>query len=809
MTKLFIMNGPEKGTTYVLDNDTITLGRVSSNDIQIKEKSISRHHLEIIRKGDHYFIKDLDSMNGTFIEGQLIRPGNEYLVDEGVPISIGKIVFSIGKECSEEIFSIQELGDLSDEFSNTAMVTAYKDRPMTEPKNLSLIYKVSNVLMQSRNIHEILEKMLDYIFELLTRIDRGVIILAAQDTGEITEVISRAPKKTHNQKKIFSSSIVNRVIQDGKAIIILDTFGQDEADLSISMEMMKVRSVMCVPLTSRSKIWGAIYVDSLNIPYGFRKEDLALLTSLSGPAAIAIENATLYANLEKIVEERTDNLLKTEKKLREGEDRFKAMFNNMSSGVIICESIDDGRDYMILNVNRACQKIEKIEQEQVLGKTFLDVFPEIRDTKIIQALNSVWKTGRPEQFKVTILKDDNLESWREYYIYKLPTGEIVAIFDDITDKKKAEEEQKALQEQLFASQKMETIGAFAGGTAHNFRNILQAISGNIEYLETIYCDAPGVKELAKNIYDSVEKGVDLINNLLHFSKRGGEPDLIDLDLSEVIIGTHGIIEKVFSKDIQITLDLEKDLFVKGNRSLLSQVFMNLFSNAKDAMPNGGKIMITAKRQNSNVTATVMDTGHGMDKETLDKIFDPFFTLKEVGKGTGLGLSTSLGIIEGHKGTIAVSSEPERGTEFKICLPYIKMKKVHTPTIRKTIITGAGQKILIVDDERSVLDSLTKLTKSLGYEPISTDKSIEAIKNYDSWAPDVVLMDRSMPEVDGITCIREIRKIDPDAKIVIVSGYEQSGANGIEEDIKDMIKGYLIKPCGAEELSLMLSHVLEV
>lgn len=808
MTKLFIMNGPEKGMSYDLEGDILSLGRVSSNDIQIKEKSISRHHLEIIRKGNHFFIKDLDSMNGTFIEGQLIRPGNEYLVEEGVAVSVGKIVFSIGKECSEEIFSIQELGDLSDEFSNTAMVTAYKDRPMTEPKNLSLIYKVSNVLMQSRNINEILERMLDYIFELLTRIDRGVIVLADQETGEVIEVISRFSKKQDKVEKIYSSSIVNRVIRDGKAIIILDTFGQDEADLSISMEMMKVRSVMCVPLTSRSKIWGVIYVDSINIPYGFRKEDLALLTSLSGPAAIAIENAMLYANLEKIVEERTENLLNTEKKLREGEDRFEAMFNNMSSGVTIYEAINDGEDFAILGLNRACQKIEKIKQNEVLGKTVLEIFPETKDTKIIKALNSVWKTGRSERFKITILKDDNLESWREYYIYKLPSSEVVAIFDDITDKKKAEEEQKALQEQLFVSQKMETIGAFAGGTAHNFRNILQAISGNMEYLETLYNDAPGVKELAKNIYDSVEKGVDLINNLLHFSKRGGEPDLNDLDLSDVIIKTNDIIEKVFSKDIQIVLDLEKDLSIKGNQSLLSQVFMNLLSNARDAMPNGGKLLITAKRQNNKVVASVADTGHGMDKETLDKIFDPFFTLKEVGKGTGLGLSTSLGIIQGHNGSISVSSTPGGGTEFKIYLPYVKMKRIEIPEPKKTIISGAGQKILIVDDEHSVLDSLSKLTKSLGYEPISTDKSVEAIKNYGTWAPDVVLMDRSMPELDGITCIKEIRKIDPEAKIVIVSGYEQLGPNGIDEDIKAMIKGYLTKPCGVEELSLMLSQVLE-
>jgi CheY-like chemotaxis protein len=355
---------------------------------------------------------------------------------------------------------------------------------------------------------------------------------------------------------------------------------------------------------------------------------------------------------------------------------------------------------------------------------------------------------------------------------------------------------------------MESIGAFASGTAHNFRNILQAILGNIEYLEMIYADKAEVAELAKNVHDSVEKGVGLINNLLHFSKREGAYDLAELDLADVIRETHEIIERLFEKNIEITLNLGKNLFVKGNRALLGQVFMNLFTNARDAMPGGGRLLVDAKKSSDRVIAKVSDTGHGMDREILEKIFDPFFTLKEVGKGTGLGLSTTHGIIEQHTGTISVKSKPGKGTTFTIQLPLVKAEKPEKAKPKKELIYGSGQKVLIVDDERPALEALTNLTKSLGYEPISLEKPTQALKKYPKISPDVVLLDRSMPEMDGSRFIMEITKTDPDASIIIISGYEETGPDGIDEDVKNLIRGYLTKPFKVEELSRALSQALK-
>jgi CheY-like chemotaxis protein len=197
----------------------------------------------------------------------------------------------------------------------------------------------------------------------------------------------------------------------------------------------------------------------------------------------------------------------------------------------------------------------------------------------------------------------------------------------------------------------------------------------------------------------------------------------------------------------------------------------------------------------------------MGKETLEKIFDPFFTLKDVGKGTGLGLSTSHGIVEQHEGTITVSSRPAEGATFEISLPLVKKEWLEVPRTEKEIIYGKGQKVLIVDDDAPSLNALTELVKRLGYQTLSTERPAEALRHYNEWEPDVVLMDRSMPEMDGITCLQMILKDHPDAKIVIVSGYDESGQNGIDANVKSLIKGYITKPCGIEELSRTLSGVL--
>jgi pSer/pThr/pTyr-binding forkhead associated (FHA) protein len=301
MTKLYILEGPDKGQSFELKGKTTYIGRADENHIQMKDRFVSRKHLEISMRDSKFFLKDLMSENGTFVDGVLIKPGKELEVKQGLPISIGMSVLCLGRGCTEYILAFLDSLELSKELSEK-VGEAQKDRPMTAKQNMELIYKVSHVLGQTLDINETLEKILEYIFDLLKRIDRGAIILVNDETGETTQVIIRNKEGLPHNRMRYSKAVVERVLKTRKAIMIPDAQAEDASELGDTLELVEIGSVMCVPLISKSEIRGVIYVDSLQKPYGFRREDLSLLTALSSPAAIAIENALLHERLEEVTE---------------------------------------------------------------------------------------------------------------------------------------------------------------------------------------------------------------------------------------------------------------------------------------------------------------------------------------------------------------------------------------------------------------------------------------------------------------------------------------------------------------------------
>ncbi|MFC1579712.1 FHA domain-containing protein [Thermodesulfobacteriota bacterium] len=298
MTKIFVVDGSDEVSDLEFSGDVLFVGRSPENDIQIADGTVSRRHLKILRKAGKYFVHDLESKNGTFVDGRHISAGGECEVEEGVPIVIGMTVLCIGEGCSEDVLSLLGSMEVSEGVKKKKKAIAQK-RPMTAKKNMELIYRVSSVLMQSSDLNEILEKILDSIFDLLKRIDRGIILLVDQKTGEISEAVSRARGKKGEGRLRYDVTVVEQVIEENKGMIILDINAEEETDLSATLKLLKIGSLMCVPLISKSTVRGAIYVDSIDKAHGFRKEDLDLLTALSGPSALAIENALLSENPEK------------------------------------------------------------------------------------------------------------------------------------------------------------------------------------------------------------------------------------------------------------------------------------------------------------------------------------------------------------------------------------------------------------------------------------------------------------------------------------------------------------------------------
>lgn len=298
MPKICIMNGPDKGRTFEVDKEEIFVGRAPDNEIHVRDKSVSRKHLKIIKRGEKHYVTDLGSKNGTFIDGMRVAGGKEYEVREGMPIAVGKTFLSVGKAYPDDVLAVLDSMDLFKELDDEGK-NEVKDRPMTAKNNMDLVYRVSNVLMQSLNMKEVMERILHYILELLKRIDRGVIILIDQETGQTSEVISIIKSNKDEYRAAYSRTIVDRVIKERTPVSMLDTLEEKEINLSESIRVSGIRSIMCVPLISRSKVMGVIYVDSVNKPHGFRKEDLDLLTALSSPAAVAIENSQLYSKYKE------------------------------------------------------------------------------------------------------------------------------------------------------------------------------------------------------------------------------------------------------------------------------------------------------------------------------------------------------------------------------------------------------------------------------------------------------------------------------------------------------------------------------
>jgi len=329
MIEIFIVKGPEQGRSFVISDQTAQIGRGAGNQICLNEPSVSRQHAKIYGHNGQYFIEDLNSKNGTWVNGAAIKSCLKVQVQEGAPIAIGNVLVSLGEKCSfdrlpnEYSISIQPLASDGQKPSN------FTERRAKQKKELELIYDISVGLLGSLDLNELCRKALSSITSLLKRIDSGSVFLIDPDGGKMKEIASHFKQETKPDRLRYSRSLVKRVVKEGKAVMMLDTAMENKADLSDSMEKIGVKSVICVPLMGKMGTRGAIYLQSVNVAHGFRKNDLFFLTSLSTPIALAIENALLYArsksaeerlqtasdDLEQKVMNRTSQLKKAKDKL--------------------------------------------------------------------------------------------------------------------------------------------------------------------------------------------------------------------------------------------------------------------------------------------------------------------------------------------------------------------------------------------------------------------------------------------------------------------------------------------------------------
>ena len=437
--------------------------------------------------------------------------------------------------------------------------------------------------------------------------------------------------------------------------------------------------------------------------------------------------------------------------------------------------------------------------------------------------------GRPT--KMEIWEDQNPVTGRWYINYdraiKWVDGRIVRlqIATDSTELKQAQQEKDNLESQLRQAQKMEALGTLAGGIAHDFNNILAAIIG---YSELALDDAEEGRvqpDQIKEIIRAGQRAKDLVTQILTFSRKL-KPELKPVDLNKVVLQTEKMLERTIPRMIKIERRLEPELWLtSADPSQLSQVLLNLGTNAADSMPEGGRLVI----ETGNVTLgedycgqhaganpgdyillTVSDTGHGMDRATQEHIFDPFFTQKEVGKGTGLGLATVYGVVKSHGGYTMCYSEVGQGTTFKVYLPAIRSASTEQRVEPlDTKIPGGNETILLVDDEEALLDLGQQLLSRQGYKTLSAATGEEALELYRRRPEDVdlVILDVSMPGMGGHKCLKELLKINPRAKVIIASGYSLNGQ--LTDIMASGAAGFVAKPFTRAALLRKVREVLDV
>jgi nitrogen-specific signal transduction histidine kinase/ActR/RegA family two-component response regulator len=383
-------------------------------------------------------------------------------------------------------------------------------------------------------------------------------------------------------------------------------------------------------------------------------------------------------------------------------------------------------------------------------------------------------------------------------------------------------ETKKLESQFLRAQRLEGIGTLASGIAHDLNNILSPILMSCGILRKEFEDEDTIKMLSI-IEGSAERGAGIVKQVLTFA-RGVEGERVLLQLKHLVSELAKVMAQTFPRNIDIQTHFPADLWpVMGDATQLHQVLLNLCVNARDAMPQGGSLRLGAENVDidahfasmnpgaqlgPHVVLRASDTGMGMSPETMEKIFDPFFTTKEVGKGTGLGLATVIGIIKSHGGFLTVQSEVGVGTTFSVFLPASQDAKSGDGLKEEEPIAGGeGQLVLVVDDEPPIREALVRTLTANGYRAYTAEDGSDALALYFQRRSeiDVVITDLAMGQMDGVTLVRSLRKLDPKVRVIVSSGHMQKENVVVLEGMG--VKTFLDKPYSADKLLRALHTVL--
>ncbi|MHB1012918.1 MAG: ATP-binding protein [Desulfobacteria bacterium] len=556
-------------------------------------------------------------------------------------------------------------------------------------------------------------------------------------------------------------------------------------------------SVALVPIRSQGETFGLFQFNDKR-KGRFTAERIALLEDLVEHVAIALAK------------------LRADEALRLSEKRYRSLFENMLEGYAYCRMlVGDGgpRDFVYLDVNDAFGKLTGLKD--VVGKKVTEVIPGIRESnpELFEIYARVSSTGKAEKAEIYV---DPLKIWFSLSVYSPARGFFVAVFDNITERRK-------LEEQLRQSQKMEAVGQLAGGIAHDFNNLLTVINGYAELLQNRIDEKSPLRGNVDEIRHAGDRAASLTRQLLAFSRRQVLQPKV-LDLNGVISGLGTMLRRLIGEDIELRTLLRPELgAVLADPGQIEQVLLNLAVNARDAMSAGGTLILEtdnvvidetfAKEHPAVVPGpyvllAVSDAGTGIPREIRERIFEPFFSTKEKGKGTGLGLSMVYGIVKQSNGYISVYSEVGKGTTFKIYLPRVEGEVQVLSSASPAASLQSDETVLVVEDESSVQGVIERVLSGNGYRVLLAGEGSEALRvSGEHEGPiDLLITDVVMPGMGGREVASRLKTTRPGLRVLFISGYTENAIS--HHGVLDAGLAFLQKPFMSDALLRKVREVLD-
>lgn len=624
--------------------------------------------------------------------------------------------------------------------------------------------------------------------------------------AEAVEPVSTTLIKLANEEVENGRARINRILQTSLAIMATVSLAGLILAGAIAGILHRGITRRVVRLTRSAE---ELRAGNLDIHIGEQgRDELGRLARTFNVMAARLRE--LIDNLEQKVERRTADLAESER-------RFRQLFEHSSSGVAVYEAIEDGTDFIFRDANKAVETIEGVARREIIGKRVTEVFPGIKEFGLLKVLERVWRTGRSRRHPPRFYKDGRISGWRQSAVYKLPSGEIVAVYDDLTAQKQAEMEKQTMEAKLQRAQKMEAIGLLAGGVAHDLNNILSGIVGYPELLLMQTPEDSILRGPIQAIQESGRRAVTVVADLLTVA-RGVANVKTAADLNTLVEEYLNSPEHKQLRSLHETVACgvelgPEPLNIRCSPVHIKKCIMNLATNAMEAIDGEGRILIsTSRRRMDGETARkksmepgeyailrVADSGSGISETDLEHIFEPFYTKKVMGRsGTGLGLAVVWNSVMDHGGAVQVESDSE-GTVFDLYFPVAE-EGIQTPAPSPGIeeLKGRGEKILVVDDEPQQLDISRRMLEMLGYSVACVGSGEEAVAYFRRETADLVLLDMIMaPGISGRETYERIIQIRPNQKAVIASGFSET--EDVEQVRRLGARGFIKKPFSLTQL----------